>query len=93
MRRLSDGRLVGADTLGDEGVLVAAIEAEFLAPIRAGDTVTVTEREIGRERKVTKGGLGEFVSWERDYVNGANELLVRERGSYFFFAGETENRS
>ncbi len=80
--RLPDGRLAATGTPAARA-LAAGTDIEFLAPIQAGDTVTVTERLLSREQRRTRAGIGTFNRWERTYRGADGTLLVREVHTVF----------
>ena len=74
------GSLALSSSTAGGGVLHAEQEFEYFAPVRVGDSLTVTERAGDRWHKQSRrGGTLTFHEILRDYHNAAGALVLRSR--------------
>jgi hypothetical protein len=90
--RSADGRFAHVHGSTRSRSLAAGTEVEFLAPIVAGEVITITEMLVSSISKVTRAGAGEFTTWERLFSAADGTPLVRERHTAFLHDGPGEEQ-
>ena len=78
----SELRQEAMDTVAEAGyerILDGGIEYEFIAPIRAGDTLTAVSTIVDVYEREAKAGTMVFTSVETTYTNQNGDLVAKER--------------
>jgi hypothetical protein len=77
-----------------EGFFASAYEAEYLGSATVGDTLCRKgARLLGCELKETRVGRGAFLTWESEIRNQRDEVVARQRMTYFRYEPTARGRS